>query len=232
MTWHVVHLADVAPTPWKNGGGTTRELIAWPNAEQWVWRMSVAEVAQSGPFSRFDGVPRWFAVLAGAGVALMHDGQRHVLTVDSAPFCFDGGLPTGCELLDGATQDFNLMIRAAGDEDTGVGKGDVGVAGQARASATMTRVRASASVNFRALPNTIKIIAIYAICTRATARFNGENWPISPRSLVWRIVEVNDVIQIAAEDALLIQIDVAQNSVGPATRVAPTHMTTGLESAS
>ena len=232
MTWHVVHLADVAPAPWKNGGGTTRELVAWPNAEHWVWRMSVAEVAQSGPFSCFDGVQRWFAVLAGAGIALMHDGQRHVSSVDSVPFCFDGGLPTGCELLDGATQDFNLMLRVAGDGGAGVGRGDVGMSRQARASATMARVRASANVNFRVLPNTNKIVAVYAICKRATVRFNGENRSILPRSLVWRTVASHDVMQIAAEDALLIEIDVAQNCVGPATRVAPTHMTTGLESAS
>ena len=79
--WKVINLADVVPTPWKNGGGTTRELIAWPDAEHWVWRMSVAEVAQSGPFSRFEGVQRWFAVLGGAGVALTHNGTRHGMVV-------------------------------------------------------------------------------------------------------------------------------------------------------
>ena len=126
MTWHVIYLADVAPRPWKNGGGTTRELVAWPDAAHWVWRMSVAEVAQSGPFSRFDGVQRWFAVLGGAGVALTHNGHRHALTVRSPPFCFDGGAPTGCELMEGPTQDFNLMTRVAGDGF------EVGVADEAR----------------------------------------------------------------------------------------------------
>jgi hypothetical protein len=33
MSWHTVHLADVPPSPWKNGGGTTRELLAWPSAQ-------------------------------------------------------------------------------------------------------------------------------------------------------------------------------------------------------
>ena len=70
MSWNVVRLADVAATPWRNGGGVTRELVAWPPQGEWQWRMSVAEVESSGPFSRFEGVQRWFAVLSGEGVAL------------------------------------------------------------------------------------------------------------------------------------------------------------------
>lgn len=224
--WKVINLADVAPTPWKNGGGTTRSLIAWPDAEHWVWRMSVAEVAQSGPFSRFDGVQRWFAVLGGAGVALTHNGTRHALTVDSSPFRFDGGLLTSCDLIDGATQDFNLMIRVAGD---GV---EVGAASRACASATMARVRGRASIHVSELPNTIKIVAIYAVFTRATALFNGENTSILPNSLVWRTVVADDVIGIEAGDALLIEIDVAQSSAGPATQVASTHAAMKSESTS
>ena len=45
MSWNLVQLADVAPQPWKNGGGTTRELLAWPDAASWRVRLSVAEVA-------------------------------------------------------------------------------------------------------------------------------------------------------------------------------------------
>ena len=211
MTWQIVNLAGVPPTPWKNGGGTTRELIAWPDAEHWVWRMSVAELAQSGPFSRFDGVQRWFAVLGGAGVTLNHNGQRHRLTVDSAPFRFDGGLPTACDLIDGATQDFNLMMRVAGDADD-----EAGVATQTGASATMTRVHGSASIRFGLILNTIKRVAVYAYGTRAIARFNGEITPIPPHSLAWRTVAAHDDIQIEGQDALLIEIEIAAIPVNPA----------------
>ena len=226
MTWQAINLADVAPTPWKNGGGTTRELIAWPDAERWVWRISVAEVAQSGPFSRFDGVQRWFAVLGGAGVALTHNGQRHALTVGSPPFCFDGGAPTGCELMEGPTQDFNLMTRVAGDGF------EVGVADEARAGATMARVRGSASIHVSALSNTIKIVAIYALPTRATAIFNGENTSIEPYSLVWRIVAAHDDIQLDAEDALLIEMEVQPKGAIHVSPGAPTHAPNDSESTS
>ena len=228
MTWRVVKLSDVVPTPWKNGGGTTRELIAWPDSENWVWRMSVAEVAQSGPFSRFDGVQRWFAVLDGAGVVLTHNGKRQALTVNSAPLCFDGGLPTACELLDGATQDFNLMVRIAAD---GVASS---AAGRACAGVRMERVRESTPVNISVetdvLSSTIKTIAIYSISTWANVLFNGVETSISPRSLVWRKVSTHDAIRIAAEDALLIEIDVANVAAEPASALMATHLATSLRS--
>jgi environmental stress-induced protein Ves len=70
MGWHIIHVTDVAPTPWRNGGGVTRQLAVWPAQGEWAWRMSVAEVDRSGPFSRFEGIERWLAVLQGNGVQL------------------------------------------------------------------------------------------------------------------------------------------------------------------
>ncbi len=70
MSWHTIHLADVAATRWRNGGGMTRELATWPAEGDWQWRMSVAEVGADWPFSRFEGVTRWFAVLQGAGLTV------------------------------------------------------------------------------------------------------------------------------------------------------------------
>ena len=56
MSWRTIHLSDRPATPWRNGGGLTRELVASPEQSDWRWRMSVAEVTASGPFSRFDGM--------------------------------------------------------------------------------------------------------------------------------------------------------------------------------
>ena len=107
--WHSVALADAVASPWRNGGGVTRELVTWPGGGDWAWRLSVADVERDGPFSAFHGVARWFAVLEGAGVRLDVDGQAHELTADSAPLAFDGAAATGCTLIDGPTRDFNLM---------------------------------------------------------------------------------------------------------------------------
>lgn len=109
MSWHLVPLAGVAPSPWRNGGGSTRELLAWPAAADWQVRISVADVERDGPFSRFDGIERWFAVLRGRGVTLRIGGDSQTLDAGSEPLRFYGGAPVQCGLVDGPTRDFNLM---------------------------------------------------------------------------------------------------------------------------
>lgn len=117
MKLHQVHLADVPATPWKNGGGVTRELLAWSAVhgaaagDNWTLRVSVATIAASGPFSPFPGVRRWFAVLEGAGVQLQHAAESVALRAGDPPWVFDGTDAPGCTLLDSATRDLNLMVR-------------------------------------------------------------------------------------------------------------------------
>ncbi len=111
MSLHRIRLADVRAEPWRNGGGTTRVLLAWPEAAHWRLRVSVAEIASEGPFSPFPGVERWFAVIAGAGVRLALPDGPAVLQAGDAPRRFDGEAAPGCTLLDGPTQDLNLMAR-------------------------------------------------------------------------------------------------------------------------
>lgn len=105
MSWIQVAAADVLPQAWRNGGGRTRELLAWPHPADWALRFSVADIERDGPFSAFDGVQRWFAVLHGDGVRL---GEKELRVGDDL-VSFDGGLAPACALLGGATLDFNLM---------------------------------------------------------------------------------------------------------------------------
>ena len=109
----VLRLADLPAVPWRNGGGTTRELLAWPSADDWALRVSVAEIARDGPFSAYPGVHRLFAVLSGGSVRLVWpDGRQLVLTPASAPLAFDGADPPEAQLLDGGpTHVLNLMLR-------------------------------------------------------------------------------------------------------------------------
>jgi uncharacterized protein len=111
---HLVHLATVPPQPWRNGGGTTRELLAWPQADAWQARVSVARIDSDGPFSAWPGVQRWFVVLEGAGVELAWEGRVVHIQRHSAPLHFDGTDPPGCRLPDGPTEDLNLMLRGTG----------------------------------------------------------------------------------------------------------------------
>lgn len=99
------------PQRWRNGGGVTRELLAWPDANDWSLRVSVAEIEADGPFSAYPGVERWFAVVDGTGVVLGGIGTRLSLTGDSEPIRFDGDREPHCTLLAGPTRDLNLMAR-------------------------------------------------------------------------------------------------------------------------
>lgn len=182
--WNVVRLADIPATPWRNGGGVTRELATWPDAGDWSWRMSVADVDKSGPFSKFDGIERWFAVLEGAGVQLDVSGVPYRVTSDDAPLFFDGASETGCELIDGKTRDFNLMVR--------------------RGSKPSRMVRVEG--RFAEALNAIKTIAVYAYGSSATVLFDEEVLQLEPASLAWRTVTGSAAVRIAAEQALWMEI--------------------------
>jgi len=120
MSWSIVSLDNVQPQRWKNGGGWTRELLAWPHPADWALRVSVADIEASGPFSSFPGIDRWFGVLSGEGVQLYEYEVRR----GDELLHFDGGLGPDCTLLNGPTRDFNLMHRR------GVGKVQVQEAGR------------------------------------------------------------------------------------------------------
>lgn len=107
----VISTDRIPPQRWRNGGGETRELLAWPSADDWRVRISVADIRADGPFSPFPGIDRCFAVLQGDGVLLQFHGRREMLTTDSAALAFDGAVAPHCELLGGATRDLNLMTR-------------------------------------------------------------------------------------------------------------------------
>jgi uncharacterized protein len=109
----IIQADGVVPQAWRNGGGQTRELMAWPLGESpWQMRISLADIESNGPFSAFQDVTRWFAVVEGAGVRLRFTSEEKLMTSASAPLCFAGGEPPDCELINGSTRDLNLMIRS------------------------------------------------------------------------------------------------------------------------
>ena len=109
MNWSRVSLDAVVSQPWRNGGGVTRELLTWPSAKNWKLRISVADVCQDGPFSRFEGIERSFAVLDGKGLELRIDGETHHVSPARVPLRFDGSAAVDCKLIGGPTRDLNLM---------------------------------------------------------------------------------------------------------------------------
>ncbi len=78
---------DRIARPWKNGGGVTFDVLSFPeNAtlDTFAWRISIAEVASDGPFSRFEGIDRSTAILRGEGFRLvLGDGRAEDLRLDA-----------------------------------------------------------------------------------------------------------------------------------------------------
>ncbi|MEZ4240706.1 MAG: HutD family protein [Myxococcota bacterium] len=108
----IARWADRAAQPWRNGGGITHELLREPADGDFALRVSVAEVAADGPFSRFPGVDRVILLLEGNGFRLT--GAREVTIREvAAPFAFAGEDPWDCALLDGPVRDLNVMVDRA-----------------------------------------------------------------------------------------------------------------------
>ncbi|WP_241480969.1 HutD/Ves family protein [Leisingera sp. ANG-M6] len=96
------------PVPWKNGGGITRELAVHKENGQIVWRLSLAEIERSGPFSAFPGRARIHCIVEGAGHTLA-DGHIRLEARPLTPVFFDGGLALDCRLRDGVCKAFNVI---------------------------------------------------------------------------------------------------------------------------
>lgn len=129
----LLRAADRTAAPWKNGGGATTEVIAVPHGAgfgDFDWRVSLAEVAASGPFSVFEGVDRWLLVLEGA-LALSVEGLGLARLSPGEHLAFPGDARTHGQVLDGPVRDLNVMsrrgrIRASAERLDGgmVGGGD------------------------------------------------------------------------------------------------------------
>jgi uncharacterized protein len=96
--------------PWANGRGFTHEVMASPNSDDWDWRLSIAEVAEDGPFSVLPGVDRILVVATGNGITLDIAGTSHKLKrFDKLHFV--GESETVGELTNGPIYDVNLMVK-------------------------------------------------------------------------------------------------------------------------
>ncbi|MDC0740623.1 HutD/Ves family protein [Polyangium mundeleinium] len=108
--------SDYRVMPWKNGLGTTTEIAVEPpgaGLDDFAWRLSIADLAASGPFSTFPGIERILLQTEGAPMELVHEGRGRRRLVLLAPYRFDGAWPTHGELGGTPARDFNVMARRA-----------------------------------------------------------------------------------------------------------------------
>ncbi len=100
--------------PWKNGLGSTTEIAVEPPGaalDAFTWRLSVADLAASGPFSSFPGYERILVQTEGEPMTLVHEGRARRRLARFAPYRFDGAWSTHGELGGASARDFNVMAR-------------------------------------------------------------------------------------------------------------------------
>ncbi len=111
----ILRASEYKTMPWKNGGGVTVEIAIHPpgaSVDAFDWRVSMATVAQDGPFSSFPGIDRTLAIIEGNGLELAISGHEPVaLTTESTPLPFAADVPVDATLMDGAIVDLNVMTR-------------------------------------------------------------------------------------------------------------------------
>ena len=110
----LIQYASLHATPWKNGGGSTTEIAISPagaSLEDFDWRVSLATIAQDGPFSSFPGIDRSLALVDGDGVLLDFGDERFVLSPSEPLIEFDGADAVHATVTGQHTTDFNVMTR-------------------------------------------------------------------------------------------------------------------------
>lgn len=117
MNVRVTHFSKSAYKimPWKNGAGSTTELLIFPPEASvqsgFDWRISLAQVPASGPFSSFPLYKRTIMLLRGDPMQLVHQGHGEHLLQAFQPYDFHGAWPTTGILTGQPVEDFNVMIR-------------------------------------------------------------------------------------------------------------------------
>lgn len=101
--------SDYTRQPWKNGKGVTVELCRAERDGAILYRLSMATVAEDGPFSVFPGIDRNLTVISGPGFRLTGDGIA-LDCLPLVPVAFPGDVAVSASgTAAGVSEDFNVM---------------------------------------------------------------------------------------------------------------------------
>lgn len=99
---------------WKNGGGLTSEIAAYPpgsSIDNFGWRISTALVTAPGPFSVFEGIDRSLTVLEGKLALQFAEDNHEVILEPCQSHNFAGDVAVTGVPLGGPVRDLNVMVR-------------------------------------------------------------------------------------------------------------------------
>ena len=113
-----INVSNLPSAPWKNGGGSTKEIAAFPpNAEldNFIWRVSLAEIKQPSAYSLFPEIDRTQILIAGECLSLRNQNGQSKRLLAYEPFSFAGeqawfAEPEGdCQMLNVMTSRTNAL---------------------------------------------------------------------------------------------------------------------------
>lgn len=97
--------------PWKNGGGITREILRWPDADDYDLRVSLADVTRPGPFSKFPGYSRFLVWVGPNPIELMMGRRIDSLATPNATSHIVGDPDITAMLPAGSSRLLNLIVK-------------------------------------------------------------------------------------------------------------------------
>lgn len=109
----VIRPDELASEPWANGAGRTKVIHAQTDVHSnaLLWRISLAEITRTAPFSRFPGLDRVFTLATGGPLSLFVGDTKHLLTLGQK-LTFAGESPAEADLqASGSQLALNLMTR-------------------------------------------------------------------------------------------------------------------------
>ncbi len=107
---HLLPANEYRRERWRNDQGWTREILRVPEAGDFAWRVSIAEIGQDTLFSTYPGYRRTQVLLLGEALRLgFTDGRRVTLEAPHQRLEFDGAEVVACHLPAGPVQVFNLI---------------------------------------------------------------------------------------------------------------------------
>ena len=111
-TFSHLRVNDYASNPWKNGLGTTQDVVLLPSGsvhETFDCRIAISPIPNTARFSSFPGIDRVLTLIRGNGLTLDFDGRKNHLSL-SQNIEFDSALaPKGTP--EGEVSVINVMVR-------------------------------------------------------------------------------------------------------------------------
>jgi uncharacterized protein len=130
-----VNVSTVPSIPWKNGGGSTKAIAVFPpNAglEDFIWRVSVAEITKSCVYSIFPEIDRTQVLIEGESLTLRDQTGLSKRLLAFEPFLFKGEQDWHAEP-EGDCQMLNVMTSRTGSLSAlEIVRGDIKCVGDGR----------------------------------------------------------------------------------------------------